>query len=411
MIAEIICIGNELLTGLIENSNSSYLTQKLQSAGIQVGEMAIVADSQEAIARVLNNALKKCDLVLITGGLGPTDDDLTREAVAAAIKKPLILDHQYLDELKTLFRNRGFTMTDNNCKQAQIIEGSIMLKNEIGTAPGAIIEEQGKIIVLLPGPPHEMQQMFDHYVLPVLRNRIDDRVYLVKTLKCIGIGESLLEAKIKSLGNWKYHPISYIARGMEVDLQIKGTGNDQKARAEIAEAEKMLRNLLGKHIFGDNEQTLVSTVADLLKARTLSLAVAESCSGGLLSDLITNQPGSSDYFKGGVVAYSDEAKKNILGLSKTILFNEGPVSAAAAKAMAENVCKIFNADYGIAITGLAGPTGDGSGQPIGTVFIAIANVPDGQFQEKKFLFSGNRRTIKERAVQQALNILRLMLIN
>jgi nicotinamide-nucleotide amidase len=410
LIAEIICIGNELLTGLIDNSNSSYLSKRLQAAGIQVGEVTVVADNQESIARILGSALTKSDLILITGGLGPTDDDLTREAVAAVLKRSLILDQKYLKKLEELFKSRGFMMTENNRKQAQVIEGSIVLQNEIGTAPGAIIAEQDRIIVLLPGPPPEMQLMFDNHVLPFLQKRLIDNVYLVKTLKCIGYGESLLEEKIKALGRWKFRPLSYIARGLEVDLQIKGIGSYDKARTEIAEAEKLLRNLLGNHIFGDDEQSLVGAVTDLLKTKTISLAVAESCSGGLLADLITDQAGSSEYFKGGIVAYSGEAKINILGLSKAILDNEGPVSAATAKAMSEAVCKIFNADFGIGITGLAGPTGDNSGKPIGTVFIAVTSQLYAQNKVKEFYFSGIRRTVKERAAQQALNILRLMLI-
>ncbi len=408
MQADLICVGNELLTGLIENSNAGFLARRLWSAGIPVREISVVADDGKAIRTALEKALAESDLVILTGGLGPTDDDLTREAVAAILNLPLVLNMQWLDKMNQFFSLRGIKMPENNRKQAFVIEGSTILENKRGTAPGSMVEKEGKLIVLLPGPPHELQMMFDEQVLPYLIENNRGRLTTLKTLKCIGLGESMLEERIKAVGKWNLPPISYVARGFEVDLQIKGSGDLESASASIAEAEKRLRTVLGDHIFGSGDDTLAGIVAELLTTKQLTLALAESCSGGLLSDVITDIPGSSKFYRGGVIAYSLKAKAEVLGLNRDLLDQEGEVSDAVARAMAEGARSLFKTDLGVGITGIAGPESDLSGSPVGLVCIAVST--PGLGDSRQLNFGGGRRAIKERAAQIALDMLRKILL-
>ncbi|MGM0689490.1 MAG: competence/damage-inducible protein A [Bacillota bacterium] len=409
MQADIICVGNELLTGLIENSNAGYLSRRLWSAGIPVREVRVVADDEKAIGEALEKALEESDLVILTGGLGPTDDDLTREAVAAILGLELILNQQWFEKMDQFFSVRGIKMPENNRKQALEIKGSTLLENKRGTAPGAILNKDGKFIILLPGPPHELQNMFDNQVLPYLVEKNRGRLTTVKTLKCIGLGESMLEEKIKAIGKWDLPPISYVARGYEVDLQIKGSGDLESASVFIDEAEKRLRDVLGDHIYGSNDDTLADIVAKLLTEKKLTLSLAESCSGGLLSDTITDIPGSSKFYRGAVIAYSNEAKIKALGLNSELLTREGEVSDAVARAMAEGAKSFLKTDLGVGITGIAGPDSDLSGSPVGLVYIAVAAPKF--LESRKFNLGGGRRAIKERAVQVALDLVRKVLIN
>ncbi len=409
MIAGIICVGNELLSGLIENSNSGFLARRLYSSGIAVREVNIIADQDSIINDSLAKALDQCDLVIITGGLGPTEDDLTREAVALYLDRGLILNEKWLARMESFFASRGVIMPENNRKQAMVIEGSMLLENERGTAPGLFIEEQGKIIVVLPGPPNEMQHMFDNKALPLIKQSNSGIQSLVKTLKCVGIGESLLEEKIKAYGQWNFAPLSYVARGLEVDLQIKGSGSLQAAEAEIADAEALIRKILGDAVFGSGDDTLADIVAALLRGKNKTLAVVESCSGGQLANQITNIAGSSEYFMGGIVAYSLESKVNLLGLSRAKLQAEGAVNESTAVDMAKAARELFRSDYGIGITGLAGPVSDQSKKPVGLVYIAAADHKKTLCRE--YIFGGGRQAIKERSSQVALNLLRLMLLS
>jgi nicotinamide-nucleotide amidase len=404
--ADLICIGNELLTGLIENSNSGYLARKLWSTGIPVRESIVVADEIKSIKNAIDRALLESDLIILTGGLGPTDDDLTREAVAAALGLPLVEDRLWLEKMEHFFRKRGIAMPLNNRKQAQILDGGRLLKNKYGTAPGQIIEIEGRIIVLLPGPPHELKIIFEEEVLPYLLNNNQGIQTKVKTIKCFGIGESLLEEKIKEIGNAALSTISYVARGYEVDLQIKGKGTSLQIEKSIGEAEKGLLEKLGDFIIGNDEDTLPGIVADLFIANNLTLAIAESCSGGLLSDLITDIPGCSKYYKGGLIAYNRDIKKNILGLEAEMLDREGEVSATTAEEMAKKAMLLFGADYGIGITGLAGPDKANSNEPVGLVYIAACS--SSELILKRLELSGGRRTVKERASYYALDLVRKM---
>lgn len=408
MQADLICVGNELLTGLVENSNAGFLARRLCSVGIPVSEISVVADDEKVIRAALGKALKTCDLVILTGGLGPTDDDITREAVAAILGLPLVLNRKWLEKMEQFFCKRGLKMPKNNRKQALVIEGSTILENKRGTAPGSMIEHEGRLIVLLPGPPHELQMMFDEQVLPYLVGHNRGNLTTVKTLKCIGLGESMLEEKIKSAGEWDLPQISYVARGFEVDLQIKGCGDPASASAALADAEKRLRSALGTHIFGSDDQTLAGTVAEILIAGKLTLGLAESCSGGLLSDIITDIPGSSKFYRGGVVVYNPDAKVEVLGLSRSLLNHEGEVSDAVARAMAEGARSLFRADLGVGITGIAGPDSDLSGSPVGLVYVAVSS-PD-LCDSMELNFGGGRRAVKERSAQIALDMIRKIVL-
>ncbi|MDZ4131838.1 MAG: competence/damage-inducible protein A [Dethiobacteria bacterium] len=408
MLADLICVGNELLTGLIENSNSGFLARRLWSTGIPVRESIVVADDLDSIKTALNRALEKSDMVIVTGGLGPTDDDLTRESVASILGLSLLVSEQWKNKLSQFFLARGIAMPQNNLKQAHIIEGSMLLENKRGTAPGLLINHHDKIIVLLPGPPHEMQLIFDELVLPYIVMRNGSKLTKVKTLKCFGLGESALEEKIKEFGGPDMPALSYIARGYEVNLQIKGSGDRDTADAYIKQVEQKIRVVLGDYIYGIDDDTLADSVADLFVRHNLTLALAESCSGGLLSDLLTDIPGSSRYYKGGLVAYSRSAKQNLLGVGKEILERNGEVSEITARAMAEQARLLFLADFGIGVTGIAGPDSDASQSPVGLVYIAVAS--PGGCECDKLTIGGGRRVIKERAAQYALAMLRKALL-
>ncbi len=403
MQADLIFIGDELLTGLVENSNAGYLSRRLWAEGIPVREQRVVSDDLTAIAGAIAVALENSDFVICTGGLGPTDDDLTREAAARQLHRSLILNDEWLSRLESFFQDRGLAMPASNRKQAMVLEGSILLDNPRGTAPGAVLECLGKLFIMLPGPPEEMQPMFEEEVLPLLKERVPAEIFMTKTLKCVGLGESLLEEKIKVAGEWVGLPLSLIARGFEVQLQLKARGTPLEAQRNLEAEADRLRSLLGSNIFGEDDDTLTGVVAKSLVGRKLTLGVAESCSGGLLADLITDVPGISRYFKGSVTAYSSEAKQNLLEVPNSLIEQEGAVSKGVTEAMALGACKALNADIGVAITGIAGPDSDISGRRVGLTYVATAW---GDFQScREFSFRGTRRAVKERAVQAALTML------
>jgi len=402
--ADLICVGNEILTGLIENSNSGFLARRLWSAGIEVRESVVAADEAHAIQAALNRALEHSEIIIFTGGLGPTDDDLTRDAVASALGLQLVLDRDWLEKIEQFFKQRGLKMPENNSKQAMVMEGATLLENRAGTAPGSIVTWNGKLVILLPGPPSELKPMFDEAVAPVLKEYNRGNLSRLKTLKCCGIGESTLEDKIKSLGNWELPPISYVARGYEVHLQLKGRGSAEEAAAAIEKAEKRLQKLLGDHIYGSDDDTLAGKVAELLSEKNLTLSLAESCSGGLLSSLLTDIPGSSNFYLGGMVAYSGEVKIDSLGLKRSLLEQEGQVSEPVAAAMARGSRAKFKSDLAVGITGIAGPEGGTAQKPVGLVYIAIDNGQDCYC--KKLNLGGGRLAVKERTAQVALDMIR-----
>lgn len=404
MKADILSIGNELLTGLAENTNAGYLSRRLWESGIMVREQRVIPDDLKAINRSLKRSLANSELVICTGGLGPTDDDVTREAVAGTLGRSLTLDRSLLQKLEHFFAGRGYKMPDSNQKQAMIIEGSIVLDNPHGTAPGALIEEGSRSIVLLPGPPGEMKPMFEHLVLPHLASKIAARaVSMVKTLRCVGIGESMLETIIKEAGEPAGYELSLAARGLEVALQLKARGKRQDVQAVLDESADRLRRILGASVYGEDDRTLAGAVGDQLRRKHLTISFAESCSGGLLADAITDMPGSSKFFQASMVTYSEAAKVKLLGVDPALLEMEGAVSEATAVAMAQGVRRISGSDLGVGITGIAGPDSDRSGRPVGTVYLSLAR--EGGEICRQLKLHGTRRVIKERSVQAVLALL------
>lgn len=407
MQVDLISIGNELLTGLIENTNVGYLARQLWLKGIPVREQRVVADTVPAIVEALGESLKSSEVVICSGGLGPTDDDLTREAVSKLLGRPLIIQQRWLQHLEQFFGGRGYPMPPANRKQAQMIEGSRLLPNALGTAPGAIIPVDKGWIVLLPGPPQEMKPLFEKEVLPFFVEKGFQPSWRTKIIHTTGCGESLLEEKIRRIGLPEGVSFSPLARGGEVLLQLRTSSAGQAPAALLAEAARRLRESLGDYIFGEDEETLASTVAALLTGKGITLALAESCSGGLMADMITDIPGCSTFFKGALVAYSNEAKEKLLAVDRELLEEQGAVSEAVALAMARGARRALNASVGAAITGIAGPESDGLNNPVGLFYTALVG-PESEAC-RRTLLPGTRRMIKERSCQTLLSMLwRLM---
>ncbi len=402
MQTDLICIGSELLTGLVENTNAVYISRRLWSQGIPVREQRVVADSAPAIKDALQESMFHSEAVICIGGLGPTDDDLTREAVSELLERPLCLHRGWMQRLEQMFAGRGYPMPPANRKQALMIEGSSLVHNPRGTAPGAIIPVgRGRWVILLPGPPVEMVPMFEEEILPFLNKRGSKGNWRTKIIRTSGCGESLLEDKIKEIGLPGGLDLSLVARGGEVLLQLKSC--DQKAADLLEKTAARLRRDLGKYVYGEDEETLAGAVAALLTERRLSLALAESCSGGLMADSITDVPGSSRFFNGSLVTYGDEAKKSILGISGALLEREGAVSEAVALEMARCARERLSASIGASITGIAGPDSDSTGRPPGLVYIALSGTLGDKC--RRLELTGTRRAVKERAVQALLTLL------
>jgi nicotinamide-nucleotide amidase len=410
MKAEIICVGSELLSGLISNTNGGYLSRRLSENGVTVLARRAIPDDKTLIAEAVLEALARCELVICCGGLGPTADDLTREAVAGALERPMTLNRGWLQKLESFFKDRGLQMPESNRKQALVIKGGWLIENSRGTAPGMIVEHGGGTVILLPGPPAELEPMFEEQVLPYIRQigAADKELIITRILKCIGIGESMLEERIRPLDEWHNPALSLIARGNEVYLQLRAQGEPDCAGKLLDEAEKKLRSVIGPHIYGRGEESLPGLVAALLTKGKMTLAVAESCTGGLMADTITDIPGSSEFFKGSLVAYHAQIKTDILQVDSEILKQEGTVSEPVATGMAKGARRFFSADWGVGITGIAGPGRDEKGRPPGLVYVAVQG--NGLNNCRRFKFPGSRRAIKERAVQSALTMLWRMIL-
>ena len=400
MQVDLLCIGNELLSGLVENTNAGYISRRLWSKGIPVREQRVVSDSVSAIVKALKESLSCSEAVICTGGLGPTDDDLTREAVSEALQRPLLLDQGWLRRLERFFEGRGNPMPAANRKQALVVEGSRLLPNPLGTAPAAIVPAGKRLVILLPGPPREMRPLFEKEIIPFLAARGFRASWRTKVVRTVGCGESLLEEKIKKVGLPEGVLFSPLAGGGEVLLQLRTAAADPAAAALLDEAARRLGEHLGEYIYGENEETLAKTVAGLFTKRGLTLALAESCSGGLLADALTDIPGSSLFFKGSLVTYGNEAKEKLLGVPAELLKSEGAVSKAVALAMARGARRALSASVGAAITGVAGPESDSSGSPVGLVYTALCG-PAGE-SCRRTLLPGSRRAVKERSVQMTL---------
>jgi nicotinamide-nucleotide amidase len=410
MKAEIIAVGTEILLGEILDSNSQYIASRLPALGIDLYLKHAVGDNLGRLTALLRRARDENDLVITTGGLGPTEDDLTREAIAAVMGESTHTDSELETALRARFAGRSGTMPERNLKQAWLIPSARAIPNPRGTAPGWWVEKDGKIIVALPGPPAEMNRMWDEEVAPELLRRQPGTVLITRTLKTVGIGEGQLDESISSLLKSNNPSIGVYAGadGVHVRIGAKAPTQDE-ARSIIAPVEAEVRRILGEAVWGADSDTFESVVGDMLRQRGLWLAVMESCTGGQLSDLITNVPGSSQYFRGGVVSYATDVKA-IMGVPPEIIETHGVISPETAAAMAAAIRERLKADIGVGITGVAGPEPQ-DGAPVGQVFVALDGgdkVPD---QSLGFLFPQSREAIKRRAVTQAIMLLRRALLS
>ena len=413
MKAEIISTGTELLLGQILNTNSQYLSEKMSSLGIDLYFHSTVGDNKARLKGQLNISLDRSDLIIITGGLGPTLDDLTKETVADTLGVEMFLHQESLIEIEKFFKQIGKEMPRNNKKQALFPKGSLIVPNVWGTAPGAIIEHKGKIVIILPGPPKEMQPMFEATVEPWLKTKTSKEhgQFLVsKVLRLYGLGESAVEEAIQDLIEKQANPtIAPLYKGGEINLRItaKASNLDEINRL-LAKTEVEIRSRLQDYIFGVDDQSLGKVVGQLLSTQNKTISLAESCTGGLISSNLTDVPGSSAYFMYGLVTYSNEAKTGILGVKEKTLNDFGAVSSQIAKEMAEGVKKIGPTDIGVAVTGIAGPDGGTPEKPVGLVYIALAD--ENGCSVTKNQFAGDREAVKVLTANAALNMMRKRLL-
>jgi len=409
--AEIISVGTEILLGQIVDTNSAYLARKLALLGINLFRKTVVGDNAERIKETVGEALKRSDILILTGGLGPTQDDLTKEAVSELLGKKLLLNKKIAEQIQNKISHYHHRISKEAVfKQAMIPLSAAVIPNRVGTAPGIILgiifEENKKTIILLPGVPEELKVMVEEEVVPYFLAKIPQKeVIKSRILKVWGMGESEVERTISCIMDEQLNPtVALLAKREGTCIRITAKFTPAKVDEEIKRVENKIREKLGNYIYGVDGQTMESVVGSLLKKRGLTLSLAESCSGGLLSHRVTNVPGSSDYYLGGVVSYSNEVKCSLLGVPEKLIREKGAVSEEVAKGMAKGARKVGKAHLGIGITGIAGPGGETSDKPVGLVYIALSS--DKEDVCKRFIFSGGREMIKWRASQSALNMLR-----
>lgn len=406
MRAEIIAVGSELLTPYRWDSNSLFLTEKLQEMGIQVAYKTVVGDNREDLHKALKDAGKRANVIIMTGGLGPTEDDLTREAVANFLKRELRMDERILDSIRHFFKSHSMKMPEINLRQAFVIEGGTVLENPFGTAPGQWIDAGQTKFALLPGPPSEMKPMVEHHLLPLLAPFAGHRL-LTKTLKTVGLGESAVEERVSDLVTGLKNPIFTILAQpgeVEIDLTLKEKEKEEGGEARLEKLFAAIVERLQENIFTFRRQeTLEEAVVSLLKEKGLHLSLAESCTGGLISHRITDVPGSSEVFETGYTVYGTPAKVRLLGVSQETLDRCGVVSRETALEMAEGAKREAGSDYALGVTGIAGPTGGTEETPVGSVWIALAG-PSGS-TATFYHFIGERERVKRSASQAALTLL------
>lgn len=407
MVVELISVGTELLLGNIVNTNAAYLSEQCALLGLSMYHQSVVGDNEERLAETMRTALERSDVVILSGGLGPTKDDLTKEVAAQVMKMPLKEDEHSRKRIEEYFKNsQTRVITDNNWKQAQAPEGSIVVDNDNGTAPGLILEKDGKAMILLPGPPNEMRPMFEKSIFPYL-NKLQPELIRSCMVKICGLGESYVETQIADMIEAQTNPtIAPYAKIGEVHLRITAKASSEKeARKLMKPVVKELRNRFGDNIYTlDEKETLAENVLKLLKEKELTLTTAESCTGGMLAARLTDIPGASEVFKQGLVTYSNKAKRKLLEVKKTTLKDFGAVSEKTAKEMAKNGAFMTGADACVAITGIAGPDGGSDEKPVGLVYIGCSL--KNKITVKEFHFQGNREKVREYAVVRALTLLR-----
>jgi nicotinamide-nucleotide amidase len=410
MNAEIIAIGSELLTPYRQDTNSLYLTDKLNQMGVEVSFKTIVGDSLEDLMQAATVAFSRADVIIFMGGLGPTEDDLTREAVAAALGLPLRRDPAIIAGLEQRFAAHGWKLAPNNLKQADVIAGAIVLPNANGSAPGLWIsgkfDGRAKIMMLLPGPPHELKALFEEQCAARLRAKLPAQFIVTRELKITGMGESQCDARVAPI----YKPFTdvqttILAGAGEIQLHLKTRAATlDAAQKRVDELVELIEAELGDFVFSDNGDPMEQIVGYYLQMRNATLAVAESCTGGLIGERVTSVSGSSRYFLGGAVVYSDQMKTKMAGVPAKLIESEGAVSSKVAAALAEGIRERCGATLGLGVTGVAGPNGGTPEKPVGLVFHALASDSGTEVVERKF--PGDRKRIRWFASQQALDMVR-----
>lgn len=407
----IVSIGNEILFGKTVNTNASFIADQLYKMGIEVQKVITIGDQKGEIQETLQQVFQETDLVLVTGGLGPTKDDITKNVVCDYFKIPLVMHQPTLDHISKMFKDRGFTLTEVNRKQAEIPENAIVLQNDNGTAPGLWIEQNGKILIMMPGVPFEMKTIFSKNVIPLLEKRINSNSIIIhKEIITAGIGESALSEMIES---WevalpKHLTLAYLPAPGKLLLRFTGRalkGEEIKLQQELESQIKQLKKLAGKHIISTNNESIAEVIGKMLVKSKKRLAVAESCTGGYLAHLITAVPGASEFFEGGLVSYSNNVKRDILNVRELNLKKHGAVSEFVVNDMAINSMGLFDVDYTIAISGIAGPSGGTPEKPVGTVWIAVASPTKIIAEKFNYGTQGGREVVIQRAAGTALYML------
>lgn len=416
MKAELISIGDELLIGQVVNTNAARLGEKLNLAGISMLRSVSVADQRQEIIDALKSAESRADLVLITGGLGPTKDDITKNVLCEYFESKLIIDDAVLDDVREIFARRGRALTELNRKQAEVPDNCVVIRNKNGTAPGMWFERNGKIVVSMPGVPYETMAMMDEYVIPKLKTEHQLPAIFHYTILTQGIGESFLAEKIEA---WEDSlakenlKLAYLPSPGQVRLRLSGTGNsEEEIRSRIMKKVNEVLPEIEKYVYGYEEYgkpqpKLEKILGELLLKNKKTIAVAESCSGGYIAHLITSVAGASNYFNGGVIPYHNQFKHALLHVDESIFKQHGAVSEECVRAMAEGVIKKFNADYGIAVSGIAGPTGGSEDKPVGTVWFAWASKKE--IRAEKFVFGTDRGRNIELTAITAINRMRILI--
>jgi nicotinamide-nucleotide amidase len=412
MQAIILSIGDELVLGQTVDTNSAWMSKQLAAVGFGVAAHMTVADDQPAIERAIVECSGRCDLLIVSGGIGPTEDDLTRQALAAAMGVPLVLDEGWLTKLREFWKKRGNVMPAINAIQAQIPAGATLLDNPVGTAAGIGAKLGACDVFVMPGVPKEMKAMFTTFALPLATRKGGGAAIVSRTLHTFGLGESAIAEKIGDLMRRDRNPSvgTTVANGV-VSLRVNSRFESvEKATAEMEETCKLCRAKLGNLIFGEDEQTLEQVVGKLLhgNGQCQLLVTAESCTAGLLAKLITDVPGSSSYFHTGFITYSNEAKTELIGVPAELIQKHGAVSEAVALAMARGARERAKTHFALSITGIAGPDGGTAEKPVGTVWIGLASGES--VKARRFIFSGDRSMIRDRSAKMAMSMLRFELI-
>ncbi|MEY8234233.1 competence/damage-inducible protein A [Lachnospiraceae bacterium 66-29] len=411
MTVELICVGTELLLGNIVNTNAAFISEKCAMLGLSMYYQSVVGDNPGRLEEMVKTAMKRSDIIILSGGLGPTQDDLTKETVAKVMGKKLVEDQKARQEIQLFLERRGRTITENNWKQALVPEGCQVLYNVNGTAPGLIVKDDNTCVILLPGPPNELVPMFEEQVYPYL-HKLQPEIICSKMIKLCGIGESSAETKILDLVEAQTNPtVAPYAKTGEVHLRITAKAESETAAYKLMEpVEEVLRQRFGTLIYTNDPQvTLEMAIYELLKANNLTVTTAESCTGGLVAGRLINVPGISEYLKEGYITYSNEAKQKLLGVPAEILQKYGAVSPQTAEAMAKGGAKAAEADVCIAVTGIAGPDGGSLEKPVGLVYMSCYCL--GKVYTEKNQYTGSRSKIREYAVASALTLLRQAILD